>query len=450
MGVQLAKSYLDDDYSKAMLGFQGAAQERDTAYQMKVWDIQDRQRALGHRQTLSGFKFQEQGMQLQQQGLDMNNKFFWQNTGLQQQQTTMQRGFQRQDWAIDDSTRAMQWGWKTEDFQEEKRFMTGRQRRLAERGMERDTTMHGVTEDKVTRDKARQEELWKLEDTRFDLQLSQHTEQMAQSQAQLDLQRKQFEENKKFYFEGRKLEEEMIKLQREHWLASNKAAKEQLALTVQHQKDVQALKEYTDRATVATELFNGEMNTLVEDSLARFQQWIIDTVAIVDNINSLGTTGSGSPVNMESSYANQYGNNWSSLNNNPIVTNYPAIIPVASPAPGHPDHPNPNAGYADGGPAVTHSMTNIVKVGEEGWEFLMGGKAIPHDESVQMERQGVRAGSSLPSLSSGSLEGIAPRTIPGSSSGNSAPTQKGNTTIIVHVGNQELKRFVVDALGDEF
>jgi hypothetical protein len=125
------------------------------------------------------------------------------------------------DWDYQDQTRALQWGWKQEDFQEQRRFMTGRDRRLAERQMQRETVMHDIEGDRIDTQRSQQKELWKLEDDRFDTQKRHFTEQLAMQADQLKMARGFFEERQR-------LEEEQIAMQRAYQMLQFDFQKKQI------------------------------------------------------------------------------------------------------------------------------------------------------------------------------------------------------------------------------
>jgi hypothetical protein len=104
----------------------------------------------------------------------------------------------------------MQWGWKQEDFEENVRFMSGRQRKVAERGMERETVMFGMQGDQIERGRKRQEETWALEDQRFEMTKKHFEEQRT-------LQEENMKRQREFYEEGKKLRDEQVELQRAYW-----------------------------------------------------------------------------------------------------------------------------------------------------------------------------------------------------------------------------------------
>ena len=213
------------------------------------WGIEDAFRNLNWTQQQWGF-----GQQREQ--LSMQDRFFQQNFALNMQQSQMQRGWTRQDWGFQDQMRGMQWGWRQEDFQENLRFMTGRERRLAERQMGRETILYGAEGEQIDRQRKRQEELWKLEDERFRLQQSQHKEQ-------LKFQEESIKKQEQFFEARKKLEEEQVKLQRAYWVEQMKIQEKQIAASV-HYAEVQneiALRmlefsQFSQEAAAKGNLFN--------------------------------------------------------------------------------------------------------------------------------------------------------------------------------------------------
>lgn len=245
------------------------------------WGIEDRSRALSYRQQEYGFGMQERQM-------DMSNRFFWQNFGLNQQQSTMQRGWTRDDWNFQDQTRGLQWGWKQEDYQENVRFMTGRDRRLAERQMMRETTMHGLEGEQIDKQRERQEELWDLEDRRFDLQKSQHEES-------LQMQREQLEKSKEFYEENKKLQEEQTKLSRAYWVEQIKLSEASAgasAAAAEQQKDfndtMAIFKNWLEQDKQALEI-------LFTEGFDAFIKYLKDIGVIIKDITGTGAESSDTP-----------------------------------------------------------------------------------------------------------------------------------------------------------
>lgn len=177
-----------------------------------MWGVEDDQRSLQHEQQLWQFDTQRKQM-------DMQDRFFYEERSMQSRQMGMQRGWAREDYGYQDSMRSMQWGWKKEDFEENVRFMTGRDRKLAERQMRRDTTVHDVEGDQIDKSRSRQESLWKLEDERFETSKRQYEEQ---KRFQLEQMNKQEE----FYYRGKELQDAQLELTRAYFIEQQKLQRE--------------------------------------------------------------------------------------------------------------------------------------------------------------------------------------------------------------------------------
>jgi hypothetical protein len=147
----------------------------------------------------------------------------------------------------------MQWGWKVEDFEENVRFMSGRQRKLAERQMERETTMYGMEGERIDTQRERQKEMWSLEDQRFEL-TKKHFEEQRQ------LQQENMKKQREFYDEGMKLQDELLRLQREYQMKQlelQKAAIGAQAEAARKMKEAQdAMQAIADEAQDVSGEFN--------------------------------------------------------------------------------------------------------------------------------------------------------------------------------------------------
>ena len=213
----------------ASLGSQMAQINLQREYMPRFHELQTQMAELGYRQQMSNFAYQESmfGIQerqfgLQQQQFALQGTQFYEQMGLNRRGTLMQRRWAQEDWAFQDQTRQMQWQWRQEDFGEQVRFMSGRERRVAERQMGRETIMFGMEGDQITKQRERQKEVWKLEDERHTLQIRHFEEtrelqekQLALQKEAMDLQKQQMEKQKEFYLEGYKLQEEYRELQYE-------------------------------------------------------------------------------------------------------------------------------------------------------------------------------------------------------------------------------------------
>jgi hypothetical protein len=172
-------------------------------------DIQRRGLALSERQFGISMDRQESGIQYNQDMLRLNRS-----------QQLMTRQFSKEDWTMQDQVRGLQWQWKSEDFDESVRFMTGRQRKLAERQQGRDTVMHNIEGDNISKQRSRQKQLWKLEDNRFRLQEQRQQEEIEHQEELIEIQKEQFELRKEQFAlteENLGLSKEQFEIQKEQY-----------------------------------------------------------------------------------------------------------------------------------------------------------------------------------------------------------------------------------------
>jgi hypothetical protein len=386
------------------------------------WGMEDQTRALTNTQQQWQFGFQQRQMNL-------GNQQFMENMAMNQRQQQQQRGWTRQDWGFQDENRAMQWGWKQEDFQENARFMTGRDRRLAERQMGRETIMHDKEGEQVDRQRKRQEEMWKLEDDRFDLQLKQHKES-------LELQQEQLKKSREFWEERKQIEEEQIMLQRAYFIQQQELQKQSMEAEAAYATENAKLRQTFNQLQIATELTQGQLTTITEDGFLELlnvleekypemKKWI-DLIGDKDDSSSPKTTGSSS------TNKNDQGN-----------------------------HPG-TGGFAAGG---WPDPSEVSIVGENGYELLAGGKVIPHDRSVQLLGMGLVPGESMNNAQNkinsyySNLAGEmnyqasqSPVSLRTDSIDYAPSSSKTNSTIrqpiIIQIGTHEIRREVVDIIGN--
>jgi hypothetical protein len=227
-------------------------------YQPKFWALEDQGRNISR-----GYQTWQLGMQERQLGIQSEQ--FMANFGINKRQATMQRGWTQQDWSYQDTVRGMQWQWKQEDFQEQARFTTGRERRLAERQMGRETIMFGMEGEQIDKGRERQKELWKLEDQRFALQLKQH-------QQSIELQKESIERLRQYYKEQWALEDKQRDLSRAQWKEQQALQLKSLEITqaynAEQRKINQTMLEFSqwsEKLAAGKSLFNPEtMNALAE------------------------------------------------------------------------------------------------------------------------------------------------------------------------------------------
>lgn len=266
------------------------------------WAIEDKQRQLGH-------QYQKQQFKMQERSLEFSDSMFWKQRGIQEEQVGLTRKWAQEDWDYQGAMRSMQWQWKQEDFQENIRYASGRERRLGERQMQRETTMFNAEGDQIEKQKSRQEEMWKLEDERFVLEKEQHLESMT-------MQRKQLVMQKEYYFERYELESKQIKLQREYWKEQIELQKRSAGVSAAAAK---ASSEYADTQLMIAQGFEENMKSggvydpqvweelgtlmgLVHLSFQDFKKDLIEVKKLIDAIvagggsNAVG--GYYSPGNM--------------------------------------------------------------------------------------------------------------------------------------------------------
>lgn len=219
-GIQWQQFYLGIEQQNKQFDIQQRQLGLQEQYQPLFWAQEDKQREFSYRQQEWSFSQQEASMEMQ-------NRHFQQNMAFQQKQSYMQRGWTAEDWGYQDLTRSMQWGWKQEDFAEQSRFMTGRERRIAERGMERETTLFNLESGQIDKTRDRQKQMWALEDERFAIQKEQYAEQRQFQEEALAKQREFFEEQKV-------LTEESVTLNRQYQTEQIALQKESLALQIEY------------------------------------------------------------------------------------------------------------------------------------------------------------------------------------------------------------------------
>ncbi len=224
-----------------------------------AWGLEQRQMELGWKQQEFGFQMQEKQMAL-------STSQFNENMGVNKKQTMMQRGWAQEDWGFNAQVRDLQWGWKQQDYAEESRFMTGRQRRLADRQMQRDTTMHDIEGNQIDRQINRQKESWKLEDERIGIQKKQFEESKK-------LQEEQLQANRKFFAESKKLQLDSQALQHAQFLAQHKLQLEGITYTQKHSAIMNDLQNKLQLAKVAADQYQVQINNIGAIGIAGMIAW---------------------------------------------------------------------------------------------------------------------------------------------------------------------------------
>jgi hypothetical protein len=414
--AQLYQSYENQQKS---LGSSYAMLALQEEYMPKFWDIQDRQRALGHRQQLWQFEQQEWQLGFSERQMEMGARQWQERSGLQRKQDVMQRQWAMEDWAYQDQTRSLQWGWQQEDFAENIRFMTGRERRLAERQMERQTTMYNLETGQIETQRSRQEEIWALQDERFDMETRHHQEQLEMQEEALEKQREQLEMQKQFYEERRKLEEESIQLSREYQtkqLELQKAALGNQAEQLENQFEMQKLQlelneaqeETMDKAKQLQQESAEFFNNLI-GGLGNLEQAFME---MIENISAKADDPTG-----------DYGTNW-----NKYIK----------------DNDWGNSGWIGGDNPMPQ---------QEGGDWFAGGSYVVGERGLELARPGT-IGSVVNQYDVAQFIGQQDKW---SSRSVFHPTQRGVSgdgssgpqTINVYIGNEKLASFVLNTVKND-
>jgi hypothetical protein len=328
--------------------------------------------------------------------------------GLNMQQSQMQRGWTQEDWATNATMRQMQWGWRTEDFEEQSRFMTGRERKLAERSMERETITHTMQEEQISKQKERQKELWALEDQRFSIQRAQFEEQMALQVENLTKQREFFEEQTA-------LRDEMTEAQRQYW-------REQIAL----QKA--ALGAGAEYAKTMEEISKAQMliSQGQQEASSKFQIAAMDEVSMINvlisGINHITRNAPAAFQSIISAIAGGEAVNIPSFSYNPGVTTGGDTTKFVE--------------HAIGGPLLPGETA---VVGERGAELIKSTSPLSVTPNNELLAQLYGQSENFSSAWNSSV----------TFANATKSSQKIEPKITVYIGNREIKDFIVETVEKE-
>ena len=365
------------------------------------WGIEDAQRALQNMQSQWGF-----GMAERQAAMQTSQ--FFENNALNRRGTLMQRGFTQQGWQFQDQTRQLQWGWRTEDFAESSRFLTGRERRLAERQMGRETIMYGLEGEQVDKQREQQKEAWKLEDEQYKLQIKHFNETKA-------FQDEANKMNRLFYEEQKRLIEESTKMQRAYWVEQQKLQQESIAASQKYSEQIADLNKTQELLSISSADANAQANLLTQ-ALMDLNVVMQDIVKVLEEKGILGESGTTGTAGSTTTPTNEH-------NEGDEVVGDPK----------HYWHWNGSAwvkkkgmsGYAMGGHIFAGQSGNINDTAEE--EFFspdQSGTIIP-----------------LSNLNPWASTMIAPK--------SSSSSSKSVARISIFIGNKHLKDYIIDAIDQE-
>ncbi len=316
-GMQLYMAQQNRQFQLQQQGLSQRGLDLQSSNMYNQWGLQDESRTLQNTQQQWQFGFQ-------QRQLDMSNRQWYedynlnkeekglkrrwaiQDLSIDQQNRTMQRDWTKQDWAYQDQTRDLQWGWQQQDFTEEKRFLTGRQRKIAERQQDRATIMHGLEGNQINTQRGRQQTLWDLEDAqvakqidrqkalwaledeRFALQKKQHDEQTRMQQESLDKQ-------KEFYTLNKALEDKRIAVDREYQTEQLKLQQANLDLQVKQSQVQFEFSQTMMQLGIYMDTVNGQLKTMTDDALTGVLGKVTEIVDQLLRLNGV-TTPSSTPA----------------------------------------------------------------------------------------------------------------------------------------------------------
>jgi hypothetical protein len=219
------------------------------------WGLEDAQRALSRSQTQYGF-------QMQQTQINLGTRQFMENRGLEERFTQLNRAQATEQYQFSTAMTERQFAFGQTMYSEQSRFMTGRERKLAEMTNKEQVTEHNMTMDQKQKEMNFQKQAWKLQDQQHQLELKQFNENKALQQQQLD-------KSKEYFRVSMELEEQSIKLNRAGWVEQMK--NQEASLAVQAQSIKQQYEVNKAMATYNTETGKWEfaLGNLIEDTFPK-------------------------------------------------------------------------------------------------------------------------------------------------------------------------------------
>jgi hypothetical protein len=256
-----------------------------------LWGIEDAQRNLGYMQT--EWQFGQQKAQIA-----MSSRQFYENLSANRFQQLQSREWTKEDWGYQENVRGMQRAWQVQDFGEQERFLTGRERKMAVRQFERGTTMFNLEGEQIDKTKERQKKTWQLEDEAFNRTKKQYEEQ---KKFQLDA----IATMQRFFNAQKKLQEEAILLQRAYWTVQQKLQEQSIGIQAaqlelakkQYENSLDEKTSVEDTDAIITNLISNSLPTLdatAKTVFSNIKSYIQNVLAALWGANQAG--GSGSPV----------------------------------------------------------------------------------------------------------------------------------------------------------
>lgn len=203
-----------------------------------------------------------QGQQIGIQGAQLQANYAYQGTQLAfgRQREIVQQGWQQQDLAYQRNVNELQYGFSMIDAQENIRYSTGRERRVAMRHQQEATVMFSLQEGQQTREEQRAAQQRQWSEQQFNLEKT-HFEQTHQFEVQnFELTKQNYQKEGEFIRQNRQLEDQERVFRRS-------IQDEQFAADKQHLITTQTIKKTMDDLNGATQTWN----TLVTEAKANMQ-----------------------------------------------------------------------------------------------------------------------------------------------------------------------------------
>lgn len=259
---------------------------------MSMWDIQDEQLRMSREQQMFSQQQSEASFGLQEKGLDLRIRQFYEQTGLQRRQMDygyahqqremgigrgiqqQQEGWRQEDWAFSRAQSEIGFGWQMEDFDRSMRYARGRERRDIMRQQERSVIQFAMQASKSDIDKGRleQQEEWsadqyerekahfektkQFEEESFAMKIRHFEEDIALQREQMELSRQRIQMENQWRQEQWQLEDERIRMERQWYTfqfenqeAINETAKENADIIYELQQMMTGLSTYTQEAS---------------------------------------------------------------------------------------------------------------------------------------------------------------------------------------------------------
>ena len=263
------------------------------------WGYQDVMRQMQRAQQRFSFQIQEQRM-------DIDEGFYQSNYALNQSQFAASQAYTRSQWGLSDQSRALQWGWHVSDLEENMAFASGRERKLLERKLERDTSMQNIKEEGVSNQREYQEQIWRVQEKRYKEERQHHEEMLV-------LQKKEHETAKKLFEERARIEDQYLQAQRKFEKENHKLALAAIGAQAYYAKKMKDLRDDTEG------LSHAQRDIMSAWNLAT-QSTVNAAIEMLEKLKSMGFSVDTSSVQKLVYKVKQvttpHGSSWWNLGNN--------------------------------------------------------------------------------------------------------------------------------------